>query len=135
MLEIEEKKMMKKINDTRKRADQIIKIKQDNEERFIMKLRYQKQVREDEERFRMYNLYQKEQAKVRKIQNVTEIHDKRHEEFKKAKYMTKLSDQIKNQINMETIKEKAKIVHEVRKQHHLQKGVLSKHWDKKVKIS
>ena len=35
MLELEEKKMFKKIDDTRKRAEQIMKVKQENEERLI----------------------------------------------------------------------------------------------------
>lgn len=44
MLEIEEKRMMKKINDTRRRAEQIMKTKADNEERYIRKLQHQKEM-------------------------------------------------------------------------------------------
>ena len=49
--------------------------------------------------------------------------------------MTKLSDQIKNQIHMESIKEKAKIVNDVKKQHKIQKGSLNRHWNDKIKTS
>ena len=40
MLENEEKKMFKKIEDTRKRADAIMRVKQENEERLINKIRH-----------------------------------------------------------------------------------------------
>jgi len=42
MLELEEKKMFKKIDDTRKRADQIMKVKNENEERLVQKIRHQR---------------------------------------------------------------------------------------------
>ena len=38
MLEVEERKMKKKIDDTSKRAEKIMKIKQENEDRFIEKM-------------------------------------------------------------------------------------------------
>ena len=70
MLEIEEQKMMKKINETRKRAEQITKIKQDNEERFLSKLRYQREQEEALEQFRQQNNDQREQQKKRKFDNM-----------------------------------------------------------------
>ena len=47
MLEQEEKKMMRKINETRKRADTIIKTNQWTEQRFVAKLK-DKQAKEEQ---------------------------------------------------------------------------------------
>ena len=55
MLEIEERKMMKKINDTRRRADQILRTKQDNEERYLKKLRHQREQQDHEDKIREFN--------------------------------------------------------------------------------
>ena len=66
MLEMEEAKMQKKIQETRRRAEQINKIKSDNEERFLNKLRYKKEQEEALEQFRNQNCVEREQFRKRK---------------------------------------------------------------------
>lgn len=55
MLEVEERKMKKKIDDTSKRAEKIMKIKQENEDRFIEKMNRQNEVSEKLLRFKENN--------------------------------------------------------------------------------
>ena len=55
MLEVEERKMKKKIDDTSKRAEKIMKIKQENEDRFIEKMNRQNEVSEKLLRFKDNN--------------------------------------------------------------------------------
>jgi len=49
--------------------------------------------------------------------------------------MTQLSDQIKAQIQQESIKEKMKIVSDIRKSHQIQRGSLQTFWKGKVEQS
>ena len=63
MLENEEKKMFKKIEDTRKRADAIMRVKQKNEEELINKIRHQRELDDQLESFRNHNYDTKRKAR------------------------------------------------------------------------
>ena len=95
MLENEQNKMLKKINETRRKADKIMKIKQNNEVSYIEKMRRQKMEEEMLGVFRRNNKMQKEDMKVRTRYNQMAIFDSKRAENLNSRYVSKLSDRIK----------------------------------------
>ena len=69
MLEQEEQRMITKINDTRRKADQIMKVKQLNEENLVRKLRFQKALDEKLIDFRAKNVQMKSDRKQNFLAN------------------------------------------------------------------
>ena len=92
MLEIEQQKMYKKINATRKRAEQILKTKRDNEDNFINRLRFQKARDENLERMKDQNNSMKEASMRRRKDFSFNQLSLRKKEAQSKRYMTKLSD-------------------------------------------
>lgn len=85
MLQLEEAKILKKINQTRKRAEEILKIKQRNEEMFQNKLKEKEEKMriEDENRQKYYQ--DKTNRQLNKNKTLKAIKDSKREEFKVGK--------------------------------------------------
>ena len=115
MLENEQNKMLKKINETRRKADKIMKIKQNNEVSYIEKMRRQKMEEEMLGVFRRNNKMQKEDMKVRTRYNQMAIFDSKRAENLNSRYVSKLSDRIKLTFNDEEVRKNQQIVNHVRK--------------------
>lgn len=115
MLENEQNKMLKKINETRRKADKIMKIKQNNEVSYIEKMRRQKMEEEMLGVFRRNNKMQKEDMKVRTRYNQMAIFDSKRAENLNSRYVSKLSDRIKLTFADEEVRKNQQIVNHVRK--------------------
>jgi hypothetical protein len=99
MLQQEEAKIMKKINQTRQRADEISKIKQRNDEMFETKMREReaKLQKEEDDRSRYYQ--DKADRQMNKARTLKAIKKAKREEFKVGKNMTLQHDVYKREFS------------------------------------
>jgi hypothetical protein len=95
MLQQEEAKIMKKINQTRKRADEIMKTKQRNDEMFAKRMRDREMAMQMEEQNRQKYFNDRVQRQHNKERTIKAIKKAKNEEFKAGKSMTLQNDAYK----------------------------------------
>lgn len=103
MLQQEEAKILKKINQTRKRADEINKIKQRNDEIFETKMREREEKLRLEEDNRQKYYQEKESRRMNKTRTLKAIKKAKRQEFKIGKNMTLQHDMYKKEF-LENVK-------------------------------
>ena len=124
--------MMRKINETRKRADTIIKTNQWTEQRFVAKLK-EKQAKEEQLlKLKQFNTQMKVGIKDRRDQHILKQQTKKRQEYAHAKFMTKLSDKIKDTYLNETIKANRDQRDKIRRSHQSHDLNMKSFWDQKV---
>jgi hypothetical protein len=115
MLQQEEEKIMKKIQQTRKRAEEILKAKQRNDELFDKRMREREMKIKQEEENRQRYFNERVQHKVNKNQTVKAIKSSKKEEYKHGKALSLQNDEYKrsfvesvrrnNQLKKERVRE------------------------------
>jgi len=108
MLQAEEAKILKKINLTRKRADEIMKVKQRNDEIFNTRMKEKEEKMRIEEESRQKYINDKLSRQLAKTQTIKAIKQSKREEFKMGKRMTLQHDIYKQQYLEEVRKENQK---------------------------
>lgn len=105
MLQQEEEKIMKKINQTRKRADEIMKAKQRNDEMFNKKMRDRENAIRKEEQNRQKYFNERVQRQMNKERTLKAIKKAKKDDFKLGKTLTLQNDHYKKEFLEEVRKE------------------------------
>jgi len=105
MLQLEEDKILKKITQTRKRAEEIMLAKQRNDEHFQIRMKEKEYKMKMEEKSRKKFLNDRVQRQVNKEKTIKAIKRHKREEFKLGKTMTLRNDMYKKEFNNEVMQE------------------------------
>lgn len=97
MLQQEEEKIMKKINQTRKRAEEIMKAKERNDEMFNKRMRDRENLIRQEEENRQKYFNDRVQRQLNKERTIKAIKKVKKEDYKQGKTMTLQNDSYKRE--------------------------------------
>eukprot|EP00347_Sterkiella_histriomuscorum_P010932 403374380 len=135
MLENEESKLLKKIDQTRKQADKILQIKQQNEEQHRQKIQMQMQQDQNIDQFKEQKRQEKEQSKQKFMEYAKNVYEDKRNSYITLKHNRIQGEQLKNQYLQTVIQQNQDRKIQIRQQEVQAREKLSHFWNSKVERS